>query len=290
MAIIDILQLERSEIFKVEPMQEVSVDLSLKRVPTKPDTKLTGQVIGHCSPIAGATVKVLDMNNNPIHHSSTDCDGNFTFLKVLPAGDYYVIAAADNYKTSKEYQISLRTGEEISLIIKLRSNNVLNLGTIYGTVRDDTGIKLSDVQVVILKYNDSDETVAITTTNIDGEYLVYGLKPGKYLILAVKDGYSINQKPSFDIGPKDIISMDLFLSEIIACRNGTISGQILCKEQPVSHAVVALYSIDEDNHKLIQIKEANDMGIYLFTDVAPGQYLVKSKYEGFVKKSMLNAN
>lgn len=266
MAIIDILQLERSDIFKVEPRQEVSVNLSLKRVPAIPDTKLTGQVIRNCLPIAGATVKVLDINNNPIHHTITDSQGNFSFLKVLPAGDYYVIAAANNYKTSKEYQISLRTGEELSLTIELRSNSILNLGTIYGTVRDDTGNKLSDAKVVILKYNDSDETVAITTSNIDGEYLVYGLKPGKYWISAVKDGYSFYQKISFDIEPKDIIRMDLFLYEIIACRNGTISGQILYKEQPVSHAIVALYKIIGDDHNLIQIKEANINGIYLFTD------------------------
>ena len=290
MTIIDVLQLERSEIFTVEPRQEVSVDLSLKRVPVIPDTKLAGQVIGHCLPIAGATVKVLDRNNNPIHHVTTDSHGNFLFLNVLPAGDYYVIATADNYRTSKEYQISLRVGEGLSLTIELRPDSFLNFGTIYGTIRDNTGNKLSDAKVVIQKYDDTDETAAITTSNTDGEYLVYGLKPGKYWISAAKDCYSFNKKASFEIKPKDIVIMDLFLYEIIACRNGTISGQILYKEQPVSHAIVALYSIVGDNHSLIQIKETNSTGIYLFAGVTPGEYLIKSKYEEIEKTDFVNVN
>lgn len=290
MTIIDVLQLESSEIFTVGPRQEISVDLSLKRVPVMPDTKLTGQVIGHCLPIAGATVKVLDRNYNPIYHVTTNSRGNYLFLKVLPAGDYNVIATADNYRTSKEYHISLKTGEDLSLTIELRPDSFINFGTIYGTVRNDKGNKLADAKVVIQKYDDADNATAITTSNADGEYLVYGLKPGKYWISAAKDGYSFYKRSSFEIRPKDIIVMDLFLYEIIACRNGTISGQMLYKDQPASHVVVALYSIVGDNHNLIQIKGANSNGVYLFAGVAPGKYLIKSKYEGLGKTNLINVN
>ena len=290
MTIIDVLQLERSKVFTVGPRQEISLDLSLKRVPVMPDTKLTGQVIGHCLPIARATVKVLDRNNHPIHHIITDSQGNFSFLKVLPAGDYYVIATADHYKTSTEYRICLKIGEDLSIIIELKPDCLLNLGTIYGTVRDDTGNKLSDAKVIIQRYNNPGKIAAITTSNTDGEYLVYGLKPGKYWISAIKDGYSSDKRASFDIKPKDIIIMNLFLYEIIACRNGTISGQILYKEQPVSHAIVALYRIVEGNHTLIQLKEANSDGIYLFADITPGEYLIKSKHEGLEKINSVNVN
>lgn len=290
MTIIDVLQLERSKIFTVEPRQEVSVDLSLKKVPAVPDTKLTGQVIGRCSPIAGATVKVLDRNNNPIHHTITDSQGNFSFFKVLPAGDYYVIATADHYKTSTEYRICLKIGEDLSITIELKPDCFLNSGTVYGTVRDDTGNKLSDAKVIIERYNNPGKIAAITTSNTDGEYLVYGLKPGKYWISAIKDGYSFSKKTSFDIKSKDIIMMDLFLYEIIACRNGTISGQIFYKEQPVSHAIVALYRIVGDDHTLIQLKEANSSGVYLFADITPGEYLIKSKHEGLEKTNSVNVN
>jgi hypothetical protein len=290
MTIIDVLQLERSKVFTVKPRQEVSVDLSLKKVPAVPDTKLTGQVIGHCLPIAEATVKVLDRNHHPIDHTITDSQGNFSFLKVLPAGDYYVIATADNYKTSMEYRISLKIGDALSVIIELKPDCFLNLGTIYGTVRDDMGNKLSDAKIIIQRYNNSSKIAAITTSNTDGEYLVYGLKPGKYWISAIKDGYSFYKRAFFDIKPKDIIVMNLFLYEIIACRNGTISGQILYKEQPVSHAIVALYRIVEDDHILIQLKEANSDGIYLFADITPGEYLIKSKHEGLEKTNSVNVN
>ena len=84
--------------------------------------------------------------------------------------------------------------------------------------------------------------------------------------------------------------MNLFLYEIIACRNGTISGQIFCKEQPVSHAIVALYRIVGDDHTLIQLKEANSSGIYLFADITPGEYLIKSKHEGLEKLNSVNVN
>lgn len=204
------------------------------------------------------------------------------------AGDYYVIATADDYKTSMEYRIPLKIGEDLSITIKLRPDCFLNLGTVYGTVRDDTGTKLSDAKVIIKRYNNSGKIAAITTSNTYGEYLTYELRPGKHWISAIKDGYSFYKKASFDIKSKDIIMMDLFLYEIIACRNGTISGQIFYKEQPVPHAIVALYRIVGDDHTLIQLKDSS--GIYLFADITPGEYLIKSKHEGLEKLNSVNVN
>lgn len=278
MVIRDIYQLERSEQYYLGPRQEITIDLSLKKAPKQPDTILMGSVAGKCGKIEGATVKVLDRKNNPIMHTVTDQKGSFEIRNILPPGEYKVIATAEGYTVSSVHWLVLESMKPVTLFILLKVSDNFNLATVYGVVYDEKNSGLESVKIMITDYYEPEICKAITLTNADGEFMVYNLKPKKYWISASKEGYYLPQKISFELTPKDISSVNLFLYPDDSSISGTVSGIIDFNGQRVPHAVAALYKVEERGHFLLATKETNDEGFYLFPDVKPGEYLVKSKW------------
>lgn len=279
MAIKDVYLLQRSEQFNLGPRQEMNVDLSLKKAPKKPCTVLRGSVGGSCGPIEGATVKVLSKSYEPVAHTVTDRKGKFVFKNVLPPGEYKVIATAERYKVSRGYRVNLESGKPVSKLIRLEVSDFINLATVYGVVYNEANSGLADVRIIITSYENPAIYKAFTQTNADGEYLVYGLKPQKYMISASKQGYFLPQKISFELTPNETASVNLFMYPDESSTDGTVSGIIDSCGRSVPNAVAALYKVEESGHFLLATKETNEDGSYLFPNVKPGEYLVKSKME-----------
>ena len=277
MAIRDRYLLQRSEQFILGPRQEMTVNLSLQRVPKEPCTVLTGSVSGKCGRIEGATVKVFDTNNKPIAHTCTNEEGKFVFKNTLQPGRYKVIATAEGYKVSRVYGIVLEPGKPVSIIIWLEVSDYLDLAAVYGVVYNEVNSGLATVKVMIAEYDRPEAYEALTQTNTDGEFLVYGLKPGRYWLSALKEGYILPQKIPFELTPNEKACQNLFLYPDGLSADGTVSGIIDVYGQSVPNAVAALYKVEKNGHKLLAMKETNENGFYLFPNVKPGEYLVKSK-------------
>lgn len=279
MAIRDVYQLQRSEQFNLGPRQEITVDLSLKAAPKEPCTVLMGSVAGKCGQIEGATVKVLDRCYKPIAHTVTDNKGNFIFENAFPPGEYKVIATAEGYKVSGVYRLMLEPRKPASIFIWLEVSKYANLTAIYGVVYNDVNLGLANSKILITDYDNPEICEAFTQTNADGEFLVYGLKPKKHWISASKEGYILPQKISFELTPNEILCVNLLLYPDVSSTDGTVSGKIDYYGQHIPNAVVALYKVEERGHVLVATKETNESGFYLFQNVEPGKYLVKSKME-----------
>jgi len=279
MAIRDIYLLQRSEQFNLGPRQEMTVDLSLKKAPKEPCTVLTGSVTAKCGRIEGATVKVLDRNNKPIAHTVTDLEGKFVFENILPPGEYKVIATAEGYKVSRVYRLMLESRKPVSIFIWLEVSDCINLATVYGVVYNEANLGLANARILIMDYDKPEIYEAFTQTNTDGEFMVYGLKPKKYWISASKEGYFLPQKISFELTPNEIACVNLFIYPDESSTEGTVSGIIDFYGQSISNAVAALYKVEDRGHFLLATKETNESGFYLFPNVKPGEYLVKSKME-----------
>lgn len=276
MIIKDMYSLERSKEFSVENREEVTVNLTLNKIPCDIDTLLNGKVLNHLGmPIPGATVKVFSLDYVPIEHTTTDSCGDFYFKNILPQGKYNVIATAEGYEVSKSYQVIIISHHNVSLNIKLCKDKTLALGKIYGGIRDEFGKCVADATVIITEYKNIEKIKVITKSNSDGEYLVWGLMSGQYWILVKKRDYVFPSEVSFIIEDGDIINLDLVVYKEKSARLGTISGKILSSGREVSGAIVALYKVDGDKHLLIKIIKTNDKGIYLFGNIDPGKYLVK---------------
>ena len=257
----------------------MTVDLSLKRVPKEPCTILSGSVVGKCGHIEGATVKVLDRNNKPIAHAVTDHEGTFIFKNILPPGEYIVIATAEGYNVSKVYRLLLESRKPVSIFIWLEVSNYFYLATVYGIVYNEVNSGLVNAEILITDYDKPEVCEAFTQTNADGEFLVYSLQPKKYWISVSKEGYFLPQKISFELTPNEISCVNLFLYPNESSTDGTISGKIDYYGQSIPNAVVALYKVEETGHVLVATKETNESGLYIFQNVKPGEYLVKTKME-----------
>jgi hypothetical protein len=275
----DIYLLQRSEQFNLGPRQEMIVDLFLKKMPREPCTVLTGKVAGKCGYIEGATVKVLDRCNKPIAHTVTDHEGKYIFENILPPSEYIVIATAEGYKVSNVYRLILESRKPVSIFIRIEASDYKNLATVYGVVYNEVNSGLANAKILITDYDKPEICETFTQTNADGEFLGYGLEPKKYWISASKEGYFLPQKISFGLTPNEIACVNLFLYPGESSTDGTVTGKIDCYGQSVPNALVALYKVEERGHFLLATKETNKSGIYLFPNVKPGEYLVKSKME-----------
>jgi hypothetical protein len=279
MAIRDIYRLQRSEQFILGPRQEITVNLSLEKTQEEPCTFLLGCVTGSCKPVKGATVKAFDRDYKPIAHTVTDPEGRFVFLKLLPPGEYKVIATAEGYKVSRAYELTLEPGKPVIMHICLEVSDIFKLGTLYGVVYNEVNLGLPNAKVLLSDYHRPDAYEAFTQTNTDGEFLVYGLKPKRYWLSASKEGYFLPQRIAVELYPNEMTCADLFLYPDGSPTDGTVSGIIDFQGQSVTNAVAALYRAEDRGHTLLATKETNESGFYLFPNVKPGAYIVKAKTE-----------
>lgn len=202
--------LKRSELFTLTPRQEITVDLSLEKVPIKPCTLLVGSVAGRCGRIKGATVKIFNKCFQPIAHTLTDEKGCFYFKNALPVGEYFVIATAEGCFVSEACKVMLYPNKPCSICIWLDTSAAALHNSVYGSVFDENNSKLKNVSIILSNENIK-RCVAITQTNADGDYFIYGLKAGKYRISASKEGYFLPHMPSFVLLKKDFVRLNLFL-------------------------------------------------------------------------------
>lgn len=209
MAIKDKYRLKRSNPFVLSQREEVTVNLSLSKAPIKPCTLLLGSINGKNGQIKGATVKVFDYCFNPIEHTVTDEKGCFAFENSLPSGDYFVMATADNYAVSEACRVLIFKDVPVSICIWLSEKDINT--AVYGITYDQANKPLTNVNITITEDNNKKLCVAVTKTDDYGEYIVYGLKPGKYQISASKEGYSFPQNLSFELLPKEFTLINLFL-------------------------------------------------------------------------------
>lgn len=273
----DIYLLCKSEEFRLDTGQEASINLKLKKVHSLPCTKLCGQVVSNCTKIQGATVKILGMDATPICHTKTDDDGAFSFINALVPGNYEIIASAEDYLISESRFITLQPSVLLRVTIRLKPDKNAQNAVIYGMVRNSGNIPLPNAQVCVFSNEIAGCPATVTRTNADGEYLFTGLRPGKYVISSLCHGYILPEKVTVEIMPKDIFCADLYLYRDIFKEKGTVSGVVLRDGHAVSYATAALYRKESNEYRLLQIQQANGSGVYLFSDLEAGHYIVTAK-------------
>jgi len=124
--------------------------------------------------------------------ASTDEKGNFTFEKLKP-GNYYVAAkhAGMIQKRSDEMggmTVQLQSGHSQKITVSM-----LATGVIAGRVLNEQGEPMQSERVTAMQYRywlAGRRLIEVKTveTNDQGEYRLFGLKPGSYLVLAASRG------------------------------------------------------------------------------------------------------
>ncbi|WP_304508368.1 MSCRAMM family protein [Anaerotignum sp.] len=279
MAFKELYNLGYTPTFEVTGREEKTENLNLTVNLASTAGILSGTVSSGGSGLEGATVKVYDVNDNPIEHTNTGGNGQFTIAN-LPVGSYKVTAIKAGYLLPLTTPISIQQNKKTSVDINLTADPDNNLNVVYGIIRkteDETPLQNA---VVSLYSNLLPEPVLVisSTTNNNGEFL-FGLIPtGEYYVTASKLGYYTNESALIELSTKEFAASEISLIADPAANTGTISGFI--KEQatgvPIGGAGVALYSVVNEVETVVATTRTNVSGKYLFTNVNPGTYLVKS--------------
>lgn len=278
MAYKELYKLGYTSTFDITGREEITENLNLTANPSATSGILSGTVTSGGSGLAGATVKVYDVNDNPIEHTNTAATGKFTIAN-LPVGSYKVTAIKDGYLLPLTTPISIQDNKTTTVTIDLTANPDTNLNVLYGIIRTTVDETPLENAVVNLYNTDPEPTLVIsTTTNDQGQYIFGLIAAGSYYITASKLGYYNNQTALINITTKEFVSSDISLIADPLANTGTISGFIkeLLSGQPIAGAGVALYKIEGEAEFVIDTTRTNVSGKYLFTNVNPGTYLIKS--------------
>ena len=280
MMITDRFLLTQSKEFNLEPNEEVRVDLKLKKKPCSPETKITGRVTHDGIPVPKATVKILDQKFDPVIHAITNQDGIYLIENLMP-GDYKLTATAEGFLAADSINFSLKAKETKTINVQIKEDKASRKNSfIYGNVTEFMTAKIIKDAVIKLFSSASESPVAETTSNEFGQYLFCTIPPGKYFSVADKPGYLSSDPIQFEISAGRFVQVPIQLRIDPLTSTGTVSGIITERiSEALAGVCVGLFSVSNNGETLIQIKTTNREGLYLFSDVQPGEYVVKAKMQ-----------
>ena len=281
----DLLNLQYSENFEIQGIQEANIDLEL--TPSTPSTGTVYGVVGDgVNPIPNATVKLFDSKGMPYKHTITDVDGSYSMTDI-PAGTYSLGAVKEGYLLSDAAGVTLADGVTTKIDLVCTQDTTLSLGAIAGvlTIKDPLdGSSKPLAGAKISLQNATGETLAATYTAADGEFAFYDLIDGVYTLISSADGYKQTSTMTATILTGSIVNLTMTMAVDTKTYNGTVSGIIRNKSgQAVAGCFVGLYQIikigEVSQEQLVAVTKTNAEGKYLFGEVLGGQYLVKAKLE-----------
>lgn len=279
MPIIDQYNLKASVQFPITGTQEVTENLQLTVSPASSAGIVAGTVTSGGTPLEGATVKIFDVNDNPIAHDLTNSQGKYTIPEIV-AGSYKITATKFKYLTPLTTPLTVIAGRPTTVDIELPVDPDVNKNALYGIIRQSVVLTpLGGATVTIYQDVGGVQTLALTTlTNSSGQYFAPRLITGNYVVVANKIGYEQNTSAVVTLTGTDIEPLDLSLQVNETDNVGTVSGIINSQTTllPIANALVALYSVSGGVETIVQISRTNAGGRYLFGNVTAGEYIVKA--------------
>lgn len=261
--------------------QEIRIDLGLQPNPNLDAGTIVGIIKDeNGNPIPGAVIKIFDAQGNPIAHTFSDANGNYTFSPFAPGTQYYISSIAPGFQFSPLQLFALQPRQTVEIDITLATDPKANLSIIAGDVYTTTSTPIEDaiVQLFKVEQDQSETLVATTFTNPTGQFIFMDVEQGNYKVRTSKFGYIGDTATVLIDQNRMIAKLVITLNVDPAASKGTISGYIKDdNNQPIANAVVTLYRVETDG-KLTPIKftRTNNQGMYLFTDVPNGNYKVKA--------------
>ncbi len=276
----DIYTLNFSNEIDLAELQEHYQEIELIATPEISTSTITGKVEDQDGvDVENATVKLFDTEFNPIKHTMTNADGNYTFQNV-PRGDYIVYAVKDGYSLSTKRPLTY-TGVDIRLNdLIISEDTTYTKGNLYGYVFDDHGYEFSGAVVKLV--DDTNITVAETVSAKDGEFIFSKLDAGTYTLSASADDYVVYTPYVVEIVDGTNTEENIHMIKVAEAKEGTINGIVHNTNKiPIVGAVVGLYeSVGTGEEKTLKLRKTcrtNTEGRYFFGVVPEGKWVVKAK-------------
>ncbi|GEM_PF-2678705 len=240
-------------------------------------------------PIANTLVFAFHPDEqHPVGRAVTNEHGEY-FMDV-PPGEYIAMAKArhfmrqwyDHKPNREEADIfAVTDGEPTDHIDFSLMPHQQPGGAIFGgTINGDNGEPLPDVRITARMVDPHHHFMRQTFSNLEGNYRINGLMPGRYVIIGEKPNfYGCIFPDTIEVADNEVGPIDLILTPIIS---GYLSGHIYnsADGSPIWHGRVI--AINTENPQINRITETHRDGYYIFDSLPEGYYRVKAEAEGFL--------
>ncbi len=276
----DAYTLNYSDEISLAELQEQYVELELEQAPEINTSTITGKVEDQTgTDVENATVKLFDTEFNPIKHTMTNENGNYTFQNV-PRGDYIIYAVKDGYSLSTKRSITYTGNDLVLNDLIITEDTTYTKGNIYGYVYDDNGHNFDGAVVRLV--NGAGTIVSETISATDGEYIFPKVDAGTYTLTALADDYTLYTPVTVEVTDGANSEENIHLNKLAAAKEGTINGIVYNTNRiPIPNCTVGLYeSIGEGENKSLKLRKTcktNTEGRYFFGVVPEGKWVVKAK-------------
>lgn len=264
--------------------EEIRIDLELEDSVVIDSGTVFGTIVDEDGdPVEGVTVKITDLDYNPQYHALTDETGQYSIGDVEADNQYYIFAIKDNFDLQQGTPFNMQKSQQVERDFTMTASPETANSLVAGDVVNLEGDPL--VGVTVRLFDNSGETpqlIKTTHTNDFGQYALFDVPQGVYLITSSLLGYTTTSTTFIIDGPSQVRNIILSMAVDPIAKRGTINGIIRDKEGiPVAGAYVILFSVttdEEGKEVLTPIKNTwtNSQGLYLFEQVPIGDYKIKS--------------
>lgn len=219
------------------------------------------------SPIFNVTLILRRIDSYLIYRNSTDTNGRHIFNKVLP-GNYVLEASA------KDFAVNSTSIEAIKDQTTTANLTLSRLPIIYGYVRTKAD---SPIPRALVTVSNIREIAGSNYTDESGFYRVAISSVGTFAIKASKRGYALDSS-IITVMLESITQVNFTLAE-----NGIVKGQV---QDPVSGLPIPNTTIYLGKQTYLGIRNfTDDYGNFSFSNVMPGDYVVRATARGYLGAS-----
>lgn len=224
-------------------------------------SSLSGHVVAPdgVTPVPRAEVSIGDLAGRYGMTTLADEAGAFSF-DHLKAGRYQLASRANIGRTQPQ-EFVLQENQSLTGIILASEPRA----TIHGRV---SGILPNERQTVTVIISQGHDFSAESQTNPDGTYLIAGVPPGKFQVLAETSSLRVISK-SIDV-PKGVEEMTLDFDFPLGAR---LHGRVTRAGQPVVLAGVTVSRLDSEFDSWVG--QTDQDGMYGVDGLSEGDYVVK---------------
>ncbi len=278
----DKYKLNFSNQFDLENLEEFYQTIELDEAETEFSGQISGRVITDLNvPVENATVKIFDMDFNPIKHTMTNDEGEFS-IQNISAGEYLIYAVKDGFNLSIKQNVTVRDALQNIGDLTITEDDTYSNANIFGITFDsEEGLPLGGVRISLRTTSPTGAVLTETMSATDGEYLFMDIPAGTYYITASSEDYTLGTPIEVRITAGVHYQQNVYLNKLNTEKEGTINGVIVDRltKKPISNAFVGLYEIhaDDGHEVLINTCRTDADGRYFFGKVTEGKYVVKAK-------------
>ncbi|MFT7669042.1 MAG: protocatechuate 3,4-dioxygenase beta subunit [Planctomycetota bacterium] len=241
-------------------------------------------------PLAGAKVTLtraglggMMFQNEPMDRSkdrftTSDAEGEYTFLNIEPWDQYSVEADAEHYCRAEMSPVSVD-----SMGTSTQPDIILSLGaSLSGTIMDTAGNPVPGAQVTLEglfgQFNDTPSPDSLlVTSESDGTYMISNVEAGNRRLQITAEGYANQSKSGLVFRDEEPLTTDVTM-EIAEM----ICGKVTSKAGgPVANAKVLGISFSNTNRQCRDQVYTDENGDFCLEHLAAGKYTLAVSADGF---------